>query len=323
MSRLTRLDSYEGAEKQWRQLLSSSAVDTLFTTPEWQRIWWEQFGQGSEMLLLCLKNGNDIEGIAPLARRDGTITFIGGQDLCDYSDFLVYRGAESRFYPTLLDHLDGEKWETIELFSLQESSPTLVYLPELARERGYSVDVQEEDVAPGLSLPDTWDAYLQGLSKKDRHELRRKFRRLCSSAEKFRYYSVSDPVEVEKSLADFFRLMRYSKEDKHRFLTEDRERFFRNIAMEMAGAGILKLFFLEISEERVATALCFDYGQSRFLYNSGFDPSYGYYSVGVLLKALCVKGASKMAWPTSTFSVVPNPTSTIWARRILPCITCS
>ena len=291
MSPLTRLDSLQDTEKYWEKLLSTSTSDTLFITPEWQKAWWEQFGDGSEMLLLCLKDGNCVEGIAPLARRNGTISFIGDQDVCDYTDFLVRRGAEGRFYPSLLDHLDGEEWETLQLSSLPEDSMTLAYLPDLAREHGYSVEVQEEDVTPGLSLPDNWDTYLQSLSKKDRHELRRKFRRLCSSEQRYRFYKLSDPLEVESNLEDFFSLMRYSREDKHRFLTRPREQFFRSIAREMARIGVFNLFFLELNGERVAAAICFDYGTARLLYNSGFNPAYGYYSVGLLLKALCLKDA--------------------------------
>ena len=291
MSPLTRLDFHQGTQKLWENLLSVSAVDTLFITPQWQKVWWEQFGDGAEMLLLGFEGEKHVEGIAPLARRDGTISFIGGQDLCDYSDFLVSRGAEARFYQSLLERLDREEWQTLELSSLSEDSPTLVYLPPLARERGYNVEVQQEDVAPGLNLPDDWEAYLQGLSKKDRHELRRKFRRLCSADEGFRYYKLSDPVEVDGNLEDFFSLMRTSREVKHHFLTRPREQFFRNIAREMAGIGIFKLFFLELRGQRVAAAMCFDYGPARLLYNSGFNPAYGYYSVGLLLKALCVKDA--------------------------------
>ena len=37
--------------------------------------------------------------------------------------------------------------------------------------------------------------------------------------------------------------------------------------------------------------MCFDYGNSRFLYNSGYDPSYSALSVGLLLKALSLKNA--------------------------------
>ena len=291
MSTLTRLDFHEGSEKQWQKVLAASAVDTLFATPQWQRVWWAQFGDGAELLILCLNGGDGIEGVAPLALRNGTVSFVGGQDLCDYGDFLVRRGAESHFYPSLMDHLDGEEWGTLELSSLPEHSPTLVYLPDLARERGYSVEVEEEDVAPGLSLPDSWDEYLQALSKKDRHELRRKLRRLDSSGKEFRYYKLSETLDSENDLNDLFSLMRHGHEAKRRFLTEPREKFFRNIAREMANIGVLKLFFLELEGERVAAAMCFDYGAARLLYNSGFNPDYSFYSVGLLLKALCVKDA--------------------------------
>ena len=307
MSPLTRLDSYQGAEEQWQSLLSRSTIDTLFITPQWQKVWWEQFGNGAEMLLLCLKDGESMEGIAPLVRRNGTISFVGDQDVCDYNDFLVSAGAEPRFYHSLLDHLDGEEWERLELASLPENSPTLTYLPGLARKHGYPVEVREEDVVPGLSLPDNWDAYLLTLSKKDRHELRRKLRRLSSSGEEFRYYKLSDPVEIEEGLEDFFSLMKYSKEEKERFLTTHRERFFRSIAREMASIGIFKLFFLELKGERVASAICFDYGSARLLYNSGFNPAYGYYSVGLLLHALCVKDAIEEGKTYFDFLRGPEP----------------
>ena len=291
MSPLTRLDSYQGAEDQWRELLASSAADTLFLMPQWRRVWWEQFGDGQEMLLLSLQDNGAMEGLAPLSRRSGTITFMGSEDLFDYNDFPVSQGAESRFFPSLVSHLDREEWQALELLSLPEDSPTLAYLPDLARERGYQVEILEEDVAPGLELPGTWDDFLMGLSKKDRHELRRKTRRLYSAGIEVQSYGLSAPEEVQASLKDFFDLMRYSKEDKHRFLTPSRELFFQKIAMEMAGIGVMKLFFLELNKERVAAAMCFDYGRSRFLYNSGFNPDFGYYSVGLLLISLALKDA--------------------------------
>ena len=291
MSAFTRLYSYQESEAYWQELLPTCAVDTLFITSQWQKVWWEQFGDGAEMILLCLRGEDRVEAIAPLARRNGTISLVGSEDLCDYNDFLVSRGAEGRFYPALLDHLDDEEWETLELPSLPENSPTLAYLPGLARDHGYSVEVQEEDVAPGITLPHNWEAYLQALSKKDRHELRRKMRRLHSTEEEVHYLELSDPVEVEKSLGEFFSLMKDSQQAKHRFLTPSREQFFRNIARELTAIGILKLFFLEMKGQRVAAAMCFDYGPSRLLYNSGFSPSFGYYSVGLLLKAYCLKDA--------------------------------
>jgi CelD/BcsL family acetyltransferase involved in cellulose biosynthesis len=304
---LTRLNSYRETEEQWTALLATSTVDTLFCTPQWQGTWWEQFGGDSEMLLLCLKGDEGITGIAPLSRRNGTISFIGSRDVSDYSDFLVSRGAERCFYSSLVDHLDGEQWEQLELSSLPTHSPTLVYLPELARGRGYHVDVVEEDVAPGIALPDDWERYLQSLSKKDRHELRRKFRRLDSSGEEVKLVKYSSPAEAVTDLDDFFTLMRQSKEAKHRFLTPDRERFFRKVAGVLANMNVFRLFFLEMGEKRVAAAMCFDYGGARLLYNSGYDPSYGYYSVGLLLKALCLKDAIEQGKAYFDFLRGPEP----------------
>jgi CelD/BcsL family acetyltransferase involved in cellulose biosynthesis len=59
----------------------------------------------------------------------------------------------------------------------------------------------------------------------------------------------------------------------------------------MAQLGLLRLYFLELDGKPVATSLCFDYASSRLLYNSGYDLEYGYYSVGLLLNALCLREA--------------------------------
>jgi CelD/BcsL family acetyltransferase involved in cellulose biosynthesis len=92
-------------------------------------------------------------------------------------------------------------------------------------------------------------------------------------------------------MADFFRLMRSSSTDKAEFLTPEREHFFLDIASVLAARGQLKLLFLEVDNKRVASCVCFDYGNSYFLYNSGYDPEYASLSVGLLNKALCIREA--------------------------------
>ena len=61
---------------------------------------------------------------------------------------------------------------------------------------------------------------------------------------------------------------------------------FTLFAVIVRVSGFFKRFFMELNGERVASAICFDYGKARLLYNSGFNPAYSYYSVGLLLKAL-------------------------------------
>ena len=67
---------------------------------------------------------------------------------------------------------------------------------------------------------------------------------------------------------------------------------WKEVAIEkMAELDFLRLFFMEIDGERVASAVCFDYGNTRFLYNSGYNPAYSQLSVGLLNKALSLQTA--------------------------------
>ena len=286
----TPLTSFKEIQPEWENLLSVSPVNSLFLTPQWQEVWWDTFGDGSGMAGFYIRTPEGVAAIASLARNGDTLSFVGNQDTFDYNDFMVSPGFEDDFYHFLLHSLKKQSFAAMELYSLIESSPTLTYLPEAARKHGFQVEVEQEDVTSGIYLPQTWEDYLSCLSKKDRHELRRKLRRLDSTTE-WRWYGLTQPEEVDASVGEFIRLMRQSRQDKDEYMTPERERFFHDMSQRMAQRGLLKLFFMEIDGEKVATSLCFDYASSRLLYNSGYDPEYSYYSVGLLLIALCLKDA--------------------------------
>ncbi|MEE8471982.1 MAG: GNAT family N-acetyltransferase [Dehalococcoidia bacterium] len=275
-------------EGPWQGLLGSAVTNTPFHTSQWLRAWWAQFQDEREMLLLEVRRGREAVGIAPFMRRGQEITLIGSSHICDYMDIIVARGQEPAVAAALLDYLDSQEWQSIDLPSLAHDSPVLSHLAPLARARGYRVEVTETDTCPQLELPSTWEEYLSGLSSRHRHEIRRKLRRLDQTGSA-RYYAVDGLGGLRQDVDDFTRLFRESRSDKAEFMTPQMADFFQATAQSMAGGGYLKLFFLEVGGARVAAALCFDYGDARYLYNSGYDPQYSYFSVGLLLKVLCLK----------------------------------
>ena len=93
------------------------------------------------------------------------------------------------------------------------------------------------------------------------------------------------------SMGDFFRLLRASRDDKRAFMTDERERFFIDVAREASERGVFNLYFLEVDGERVAGCICFDWGGDYLLYNSGYDPAHSRLSVGLLNKALSMRSA--------------------------------
>ena len=302
----TPIVSFQEIEREWESVLRDSPENTLFLTSQWQKVWWDTFGDGHTMCGFTYPESNEISAIASLAKFGDTVSFIGSEDTFDYNDFLIRPGHELGFYQTLLDCMEEQKFGMLRLVSLRETSPTLQILPDLARKHGYTVEVKEEDVTSGIGLPSTWDEYLSLLNKKNRHELRRKIRRMDSQTD-WKWYSLSEPTEVNERLGEFIKLMRQSRADKDEFMTPERERFFYNITQRMSELGLLQLYFLDMDGATVATSLCFDYGGSRLLYNSGYDPEYAYYSVGLLLNAMCLKDAIEQGLTYFDFLRGPEP----------------
>ncbi|MDP7534387.1 MAG: GNAT family N-acetyltransferase, partial [SAR202 cluster bacterium] len=170
------------------------------------------------------------------------------------------------------------------------NSPTLQHLPEIVRKLGFSVNIEEKETTPVTCLPGTWDEYLGGLRKKHRHELRRKIKRL-EQADSPHQYSCQQADTLDGCMQDFFKLLRASSDEKDEFLTPEREKFFIDIAQELSARDQFKLYFLEVEGQRVAGCICFDYGESYLLYNSGYNPEYSRLSVGLINKAFSIQAA--------------------------------
>ena len=282
-------ETFESLDQEWRTLFLALCLQAPFHTPAWLRVWWQHFGKGHELLLLTFREGGQLRGIAPLMRSADQISFLALSDVCDYHDFLFPCGDEESFLTALLDRLQSLEWSAVRLEGLREGSAALALLPALAEERGFTVSVAPEEVSPHIPVAASWDAYLEALTKKDRHELRRKMRRLEGAGTI--KVTTATSATLAADVARFLELLKDSREEKATFLTPERESFFHNLAIAMDHEGYLKLFFLELDGLKVTAAFVFDYANAYYLYNSGYDKRYESLSVGLLLKALLVNDA--------------------------------
>lgn len=288
MSYTVTLGDFDALETTWNELMPRSATDTVFLTPRWQRLWWKHFGEGAEQLMFELRLDGKIVGLAPMYLQGGELSLLGNTQVCDFSDFVLPAEHCTGALNALFAHLDTLTWSTLVLHSLPCNSPTLAYLKAL--DGRYSVAFEQEDVAPALDLPVDWEAYLATLSKKDRHELRRKFRRLEGAGD-VRFHTCTDHATLQQDITDFLTLHRESRDDKAAFMNDHMEAFFREMVHEFCAADIARLSFVEVNGHRCAAILAFDYGNDRLLYNSGFDREYSHLSVGLLVKANSVREA--------------------------------
>ena len=195
----------------------------------------------------------------------------------DFGDIIAKTSYESVVWKEVLANL---KVDGVLLNFIREESPSFEIL------RNMSENVEEADVSPYIDLPNSWDEYLASLDRHDRHELKRKIRKLESEGA-FKVCHDGDPSDID----EFFRLMSLSNDQKRDFLSDKMRNFFRDIFQTFWSKKELYLCFMKLSGVNIAAALLFEFRGQLLLYNSGFDPKYARLSPGFLLKAFLIKNA--------------------------------
>jgi len=288
MSYTITQESFDSLASCWANPSHSLRWNSLFVLPAWLKVWWQEFGAGAELHLGAIRQEEEVIGVAPLLVREGKASLIGSADVCDYLDFIVVPGRERDFFSVLLDDWREKGVNQLDLSPLRPDSTVLTYLVSIAQNRGDEVLCHPEDVSLELDLPPTWDEYLGILTSKQRHEVKRKLRRL-EEAGKVDYHFVEDSVAIHNAMDTFLKMFTDSRPDKAAFLTAQMESFFRSLADNMAEVGLLRLGILELDTQPTAMVMCVDYNDCMYLYNSGYNPQYNSLSVGLLCKVLCIK----------------------------------
>jgi CelD/BcsL family acetyltransferase involved in cellulose biosynthesis len=289
-------DAFELLSAEWRSLLDQNQPAFLFQTPEWQVTWWETFGSGCDLYIIEVRDqAGTLLGIAPLyrSREDGqqVLRIIGGIEVSDYLDLIGRQTDAPGIWAEIGKHLASapDDWDILDLHCIPEESPSRQLAPMTATCEKWGSEGNVEEVCPVIFLPGSWDEYLLTLSKKDRHELRRKMRRLENEVEQCRFYHITEAEDLEDALTSFIRLHQLSSREKSIFMDSRMEKFFRAMARRLLPNGWLKMWFLEVERQRVAAVLAFDCGDGIYLYNSGYDPDYSRLSVGVVLLGEAIK----------------------------------
>ena len=262
----------------------------VFSLPGWMSAWWRQFGAGYEPMVLVLQDGGRMLGVAPLKCREGVASFIGDGAVCDYLDFVVVPGREEAFSEMLL-RVCGERGIIgLELETMRPDSVAMRHVLPFAHGCGLGIEFAETEESYETYLPTSFETYLDKLASQQRREVLRKQRRLDGLGRSAFRMLEGDKVD-DLGVETLIGLMAESRRDKADFLTDGMRFYFKDMARAMASYGFLRLGFLDIGVKTVAGVLGFDYGATLYLYNSGYDPSYAEFGVGLFSKLAAVRWA--------------------------------
>lgn len=233
-----------------------------FYSYRWHNSWWGTFAKDLQPLILLV---ND-RVIAPFVINKQTAEFSGGYEVADYLDLIEPENQFGQAWQYILEYLKKLTIKSINLRNIPQQSPTLEFFKsKTALSLFNNVSIIQEDTTPIVKLPSSWDSYLIILSRKHRHELRRKLRKF---EREHRHITLEYCHNKDQDSNDLFELMRQNP-NKDKFLTPKMHDFFRKILVEFPQDIFTAC--LRVDGKTVAVVFGFIWHSNLLLYNSGFD----------------------------------------------------
>jgi CelD/BcsL family acetyltransferase involved in cellulose biosynthesis len=296
----------EEIKTEWNAFVNNGVSRVPFLRYEYLKDWWATRGGGewpvdAQLAIVVARENERLVGIAPcfVAQKEGrkALLLLGSVEISDYLDLLTHPQDLNRFSQGLIEYAHTTLaaqygLQTIDFYNLLDSSPSVHVLPEAAANLKLSCDVTSLQRCPYIPLRSDWEEYLNGIDKKQRHEIRRKMRRALELVPAADWYIATDPARIDSEIEDFLRLMAYDPE-KAAFLTPTMREQMAVLMREAFSSGLLQLAFLTIGEEKAAAYLNFDYLNRIWVYNSGLNPEFSEYSPGWVLLAHLLKWANE------------------------------
>jgi CelD/BcsL family acetyltransferase involved in cellulose biosynthesis len=310
---ITDLSGLAPLANEWNALLKESASAVPFLRHEYLSTWWETLGggewqQGELYVVVARRESGDLVGIAPLFRTQNreevpALMLLGSIEISDYLDVISRLDDLPAFLDALLLHLTGPEtpaWQALDWYNLLDCSPTLPVLVEHAPKHSLVISQEPLQHCPYIPLPGDWEAYLASqVDKKQRHEIRRKMRRVEElnarsdpQHQPVRWYIVQEASSLEVEIEGFLDLMA-NDPAKAQFLTPAMRTAMGSVMRAAFNAGWLQLAFLEVNGEKAAGYVNFDLDNHIWVYNSGLDFRFREYSPGWVLLGYLLQWANE------------------------------
>jgi CelD/BcsL family acetyltransferase involved in cellulose biosynthesis len=185
-------DSFESAcqvRDAWDAL--AAAAGDLFSSFDWCALWWRRYGTNRRLEIHAFTRNDRLVGIFPLFRERlqawplavRTVRVVG----CDHStatcNLLVHPGVAEEVLTALFQSVTADgPWDLIHIGRLPGYFQHTAVLKRVLRDlRGVRNVATIRDPHPHtlVDLPKTYDEYLQGLSSRERQNIRKEHRRLA------------------------------------------------------------------------------------------------------------------------------------------------
>lgn len=326
VERIEDAERFAALSTEWDALLRDSAADGLFLTWEWLHTWWRHLAGRRRLFLLAARSGGQLVAIAPLVLAPPqlqrllplhSLQFLGtGTVGSDYLDVIVRRGWEKSAVPALAAYL---RREGVMLELRRLSSDALAWrLAERLEQGGWSGRRLRTDICPFIRLAGhTWESYLAAIGHAHRYNLHRRQQNVRRRYA-VEFHRVTTEEERGPALDRLIALHEARWRERGRseaFSSAALVSFHHELTARALARGWLRLFELRLDGRAAASLYGFRYADTFSFYQSGFDPQYAKYSVGLVTMGLTIKSALEEGAAEYDLLHGNEPYKFLWARE--------
>ncbi len=292
--------------QQWNAL--AERIADVSGSHDWCRIWWRHFGTGRRLEIHSFRQGDRLVAVLPLfhetMRPAGvwlrTVRLVG----CDYdggaASLVVEPQHARQVARALLDSLSArDEWDVLQCGPLRNY---IDVAEPLARAWENHHDVQavingrDDQWLTMFDLPETYEAYLEGLGGRERRDTRRLERNLCQGRE-VSVETITRPEQVQSAMDSLVhlhqQLWRGRGQRGHFGSIAAVEDFYREAAQCFVGSGKLALITIRVDGQIVGADLGFRFGPRTHGVCRGYlnDEHWRKFGLGRLLHCAVVRQA--------------------------------
>jgi CelD/BcsL family acetyltransferase involved in cellulose biosynthesis len=267
-----------GVARRWEAAWERDPEATLFHHPLWTEV-----SVSGDVEPLVVTGGDSV--LAVRVGPDRVLRFLTDHNVTDIASpigdpgdavaLVDALGALAGWTSADLDGFIGSRW--------------LEPLRDAAAARGWQVAAEDVSTSPWIRLPGSFEEYLAGIESKQRHEVRRKARRLERELAPW-LSRVSDAATLDADVDAFIAMHRLAEGDKGTFMTGEHEALFRRVASATLARGWLRLSWIEtLDGDRLAAVWSFALRGRWLVWNSAFDPVHRELSTGMIAIAEAIR----------------------------------
>ena len=284
--------SLNGIRNEWDVLLAESVSNRLFLSWEWMSVWWRHFRNNRQLHVIEVRDRGDLAAILPLCVVSGRMEFLGtGSVGADYLDLIVRNDRDSSINTAIARYL--EQTGLVLRFRQLPDDSTIHRVAAGLEKHGSRVVERKSGVCPFLQLNGfSWETFVSSLGKSHRENVRRRLRKLEERGATFELAeSETDRRRNLGILLDLHNKCWKDRGGSDGLHTAELVSFHEDFSRLAFERGWLRLFVLRVGGDPVAAVYGFLVNGTFYFYQSGFEPSCGNWSVGLVALAMSIRHA--------------------------------